>query len=299
MADFPSAATQLLSIVVVSYTNADMTLNCVHSIDRWPPNAPYEIFVIDNASPDGAGQVLTEALSQHHIIRNSVNTGFAAATNEGIRRSSGTLILLLNNDTVVHRGALDVLLAAATSSPDIGGVTCRLVDAAGATWHNTDSEPTTWNFLLHFVLNRIPALRSRFSTISHKFWTYDYQRDVPLISGACLLVKREVIDQVGLLDESYPMYVEDVDWCLRIRAKGWRLVFAPGGAITHLGGQSTTKLHRRYLFYCGWLRLSRQHYSLVEHAIPRLYWRAKAAMLGLALRAEHSRTPRLGLGDKN
>jgi GT2 family glycosyltransferase len=158
-----------------------------------------------------------------------------------------------------------------------------LVNEDGTVQPSTHDLPTTRNLLFGALLNRSAWARKRWGSLSFKYWQFDQVREVPFLSGACLMVRRRAISDVGPLDERFRMYTEDVDWCMRMREAGWSIVFLPTATITHLGGKSTTRFHRRYLYYVSLLALSRKHYTLLEHWLPRLYWRIKRTALFVAL----------------
>jgi GT2 family glycosyltransferase len=225
-----------LSIVVVSF-NARADLNrCLQSVVAHPPEATSEIVVVDNASQDGSADAAA-AVTGVRVIRSDRNVGFAAASNVGIRASGGSHVLLLNSDTIVPPGVLDRLLGRLRREPGVGVVGPRLVDGSGrpelsfgpmisplAEWHQRR--------LVRALAAGEPWAVAHVDKVTHEEQRPDW------VSGACLLVRRIDADAVGLLDERYFMYTEDVDFCAAIRRLGRTILFTPVAEVVHLRGRS-------------------------------------------------------------
>jgi GT2 family glycosyltransferase len=226
-----------LDIVIVSYNaRADLEA-CLTSIHAAPPARPCTVVVVDNASRDGSAEAVAGRWPGVCLIRNPANLGFAAANNVGIRASKGDLVLLLNSDTIVPAGALDRLAAALERNPRAAIAGPRLVDARGVPELSFGRALSPWNEarqrLVGALYDRgVPAVRRwvarRLSTEHWPEW----------VSGACLLVRRADAEAVGLLDERYFMYGEDVDFCAAVRARGRGVLFTPDAEIVHLRGRS-------------------------------------------------------------
>jgi len=217
-----------VSIVIVSYNARADLARCLESLHASPPSASHEILVVDNQSSDGS----VEAAAQWpdvRVIQTGANLGFARATNVGIRASSGENLLLLNSDTVVPVGAIDGLLAELQRDPEVAVVGPRLVDAAGRPELSYGRMIGPFNELRQKIRVRRPAVVDRLTRRRH---APDW------VSGACLLVRRTDAESVGLLDERYFMYAEDVDFCAAVRARGRRVLFYPAAEIVHIRGQS-------------------------------------------------------------
>ena len=268
----------LLSIIIVSYNTRELLRACLSSIvETLASDVPYEIIVVDNASVDGSVEMLRE-FPQVKLVESEKNLGFAAANNRGLALSSGRYLLLLNSDTVLRKGALQELVDFLETHPGVGVVTGRLMYGDGSFQHSAFSFPTLWMTFFDFF-----PLNHRFvdSRLNGRYpkgaYAAPFEIDHPL--GACMMVRREVLEQVGPLSEDYFMYCEEIDWCLRIKAAGWRIYCQPKAEIVHYGGQSTRQfwadmfieLHRSRF------RLFRRHYS------PLFQLAAKAIVsLGLA-----------------
>jgi len=217
-----------VSIIIVSY-NARVDLErCLESLRASPPSTSHEIIVVDNQSSDGSVEAAAKWPSVR-VIETGANLGFARATNVGIRASGGANLLLLNSDTVVPPGAIDRLLAELARDPDVAVVGPRLIDAAGRAELSYGRMIGPFNELRQKMRSRRPALVERLTRRRH---SPDW------VSGACLLVRRVDADSVGLLDERFFMYTEDVDFCAAIRRRGRRIVFTPDVEVVHLRGRS-------------------------------------------------------------
>lgn len=217
-----------VSIIIVSY-NARVDLErCLESLRASPPSASHEIIVVDNQSSDGSVEAAAK-WPRVRVIETGANLGFARATNVGIRASGGANLLLLNSDTVVPPGAIDRLLAELARDPDVAVVGPRLIDAAGRAELSYGRMIGPFNELRQKMRSRRPALVERLTRRRH---SPDW------VSGACLLVRRVDADSVGLLDERFFMYTEDVDFCAAIRRRGRRIVFTPDVEVVHLRGRS-------------------------------------------------------------
>ena len=216
-----------LSIIIVSFNARADLERCLESLHAAPPAVPHEILVVDNGSTDGSIDVARRR-PDVRLIEIGSNLGFARASNVGIRASRGANLLLLNSDTVVPDGAIDRLLAALDQDRDVAVVGPRLVDAGGRAELSFGRMIGPLNELRQKRLARGRGVEARTSRRQYPDW----------VSGACLLVRRADAEAVGLLDERYFMYTEDVDFCAAIRARGRRVLFTPEVEVVHLRGRS-------------------------------------------------------------
>ena len=232
-----------LDIVIVNYNTREDLAACLRSLMDAPPTRPHQVTVVDNDSTDGSVEAMRASFPAVHVVAMGRNAGFAAANNAGIRLTRAPLIVLLNSDTLVPAGALDRLCdrlettGAAAAGP-------RLVDGTGRpemSWGAMLTPIVEWRQqkLVRASTSGDPAALARIASLT------SVERDVDWVSGACLLVRREIAERVGLLDERYFMYEEDVDFCAAIRADGGRVLFTPAAEITHLRGRARVKAPTR------------------------------------------------------
>ena len=228
--------TPRLSIVIVNFNGGGHLDNCLASLDAHPTAAATEIVVVDNASTDGSAAAVAR-FPKVRLVPLAENRGFSAGNNEGIRVSSGELILLLNNDTVVPAGALDRLVGRLDAHPEAAVAGPRLVDGEGRAELSFGPMISPLGELRQKVVTGLHA--RGFGPVSR--WVDARTRRegyVDWVSGACLLVRRRVSDAVGGLDERFFLYTEDVDFCHAVRKLGRKVLFTPVATITHLRGRS-------------------------------------------------------------
>jgi N-acetylglucosaminyl-diphospho-decaprenol L-rhamnosyltransferase len=225
-----------LSIIIVSYNARADLIKCLASLHDAPPSMPYEIIVVDNQSSDDSAAAARQSAGVT-VIESGSNLGFARANNLAIRSSTGGLILLLNSDTVVPAGAIDRLVAELDRRPDAAVVGPRLVDDRGRAELSFGPALGPLNELRQKILFRGQVMG--LPLLSHVVERATHRRQEPgWVTGACLLVRRADAEAVGLLDERYFMYTEDVDFCAAIRARGRAVLFTPDVEIVHRRGRS-------------------------------------------------------------
>jgi len=238
-----------LTISVVSYDAKELLKNCLSSIYQYTSGIKFEVILVDNGSTDGSIEMLKEEFPQVKLIENRENLGFARANNQAIKKSKGKYLLLFNPDTVFRANSLDKMIKFMDDRPDIGILGCKILNSDvtihpyNSSFHNLFSE-----FLRVFQLKKmIPGVRLR-EKIGQKwggllgltlreyfrvYWDSERIREVDWVTGACLLVRRKAIEDVGLLDEDFFMYYEDADWCYRMRKRDWKVFYYPFFEIVH------------------------------------------------------------------
>jgi N-acetylglucosaminyl-diphospho-decaprenol L-rhamnosyltransferase len=226
----------MLSIIIVSFNTRTDLESCLASLHQAAPATPHEIVVVDNASGDGSAEA-ARRWAGVRVIESGGNIGFARASNVGIRASTGANLLLLNSDTIVPAGAIDGMLNELERLDDVAVVGPRLVDADGRA-----------ELSFGPMIGPVNELRQKLLTLGHQkrigvvaaFVERRTRRPhfPDWVSGACLLVRRGDAEAVGLLDERYFMYAEDVDFCAAIRAHGRRIRFTPDVTVVHRRGRS-------------------------------------------------------------
>lgn len=272
--------TKELSIIIVSYNTSALLRSCLRSIHETISEIVFEIIVVDNASTDGSQDMVAREFRHVTLIRNTGNVGFAAANNQGIKQARGANILLLNSDTEIRPGALTHCLNFLRQYSEAGIVGCKLLNADGSIQASCGSFLTLHHLILeNFFLEKFFPHSSLLCGRSLSDFKHDRARTVDYVKGAFLLIRRSVIDDIGLLDEKFFFYAEEMDWCFRAWRNGWQVYFTPDAEVLHYGGQSSdpisptmfVQLHRaRYQFY-------RKYHSALSSLVARF------VMLGGAL----------------
>ena len=225
-----------LSISVLSWNTADLLENCLRSVYRDPDSRGWEVLVVDNASSDGSADMVATQFPQATLIRSAENLGFSGGNNLALKRARGRHLLLLNSDTVVETGALGALVDYLDSEPAAGAVGPQLIHPDGRLQMSCGRSPSLAAEIVHKLL-----LHRLFPFFKFGRWHHRESRDVGWVTGACLMVRREAADETGLLDDHMFMCFEDLDWCLRLRRRGWKVVYRPSSRVVHLDGQSIRK----------------------------------------------------------
>jgi N-acetylglucosaminyl-diphospho-decaprenol L-rhamnosyltransferase len=253
----------MLDIVIVTYRNRELVAACLDSLRKHPPASPVGIFIIDNASGDGTVELIRQAYPNVNLTASSANVGFAAATNHAIRQGTGTYVLALNPDTRVTPGALDTLLDLMEAHPEVGICGCRLIREDGSFDHAARrSFPTIAGSLGHFLRigrsSRVPAALSQYRAPTVE------RGPVDAVNGAFMLMRRRALEDVGLFDEGYWMYMEDLDLCYRFAQGGWTTWYEPSVTVVHVkhGSSGSVRSARlNYAFHYGMARFYRKHYA--------------------------------------
>jgi N-acetylglucosaminyl-diphospho-decaprenol L-rhamnosyltransferase len=226
-----------LAIVIVNFNARAHLEACLASLVSFPPATSHAIVVVDNASSDGSAAAVRARFPEVLVHAQTENRGFAAANNAGVRSTASELVLLLNSDTIVPPGALDALVLRLDANPGAAVAGPRLVGADGQPELSFGPMISPLGELRQ---KAVLALQRRgFDPVTS--WirrVTDREHDVDWVSGACLLVRRAAAETVGLLDERYFLYTEDVDFCAAIRARGHRVLFTPAAEVVHLRGRS-------------------------------------------------------------
>lgn len=234
-----------VSVVIVSWNAKDYLRVCLRSIDEQSQGLSLEIFVVDNASEDGSVQMVRAEFPHVRVIANQDNRGFAAANNQGMREATGRYVLLLNPDTVILENAIDETVAFAEKHPDAGVIGCQVWETPERIQRTCFRFPGPLNLLLADLgLESAYPASAFFARRRYGDWNRDTEKQVDVVSGMYMLVRREAIDEVGLMDEAYFVYAEEADWCFRFWRAGWECVFTPVAKILHTegGGKSTEKV---------------------------------------------------------
>lgn len=259
-------STPPVSVIVLTYNTRDLVLRCLEAFYDRALALGWQIIVVDNGSTDDTARVIPEQFPEVELIRSERNLGFAGGNNLGLRRARGRVIVLMNGDV---RASAEVLGAAADTliaQPDWGALSPRLVTPDGTPQPFAFGKDPAPGYLLLRGLKAILGLGPM-----HR-WGVEHPVEVDWVSGACMLVRQEMVEQVGLLDERFFLYFEDNDWCLRMRKAGWRVVYDPRFSVVHFGGAS---LPQRYVanrvYYQSLVRFYGKHYGVVATAMLRIF----------------------------
>jgi len=231
-----------LSIIIVNWNTKNLLAGCLGSVEenvQTLERLNVETFVVDNASSDGSAAMVREEFPWVRLIANAENVGFACANNQAIRQSQGHYVLLLNSDTEIYPRATNLMVGFLETHPVAAGCGPRLLNADGSLQASCHPILTPGReFWRLMFLDRI----WRRATYNQRRWDQEEPRRVEVIKGACLLLRRKALDQVGLLDEQYFMYTEEMDLCYRLLAAGWELWWTPRAAVRHYGEASTRQI---------------------------------------------------------
>ncbi len=263
----PTGGAPLLDVVIVSFRSRDLLRACLNSLERHPPAAgPMRVHVVDNASADGTAEMVRAEFPAVALHALPANTGFSAANNVVLRDSRAPYVLVLNPDTEVTPGALDHMLSLMEREPDVGMAGCRLVQPDGTFDHAAKrSFPTPLSALAHFTgVGRRAGAAGRLADYRAPDLPDTGAGDVDAVNGAFMLVRRRAMDEVGLLDEGYWLYMEDLDWCYRFHQKGWRIRYDGAASVLHVKGGSSGAYRRarqNIAFHQGMGRFYRKFYA--------------------------------------
>lgn len=250
-----------LSIIIVNYKTKQLTLQAIESVYQSHIDFQLEIILVDNASTEkGLEEELKERFPQVHFIASDHNEGFSKANNKGYLVATGRYILLLNSDTILEKDTLQIMVDYMKEHPSVGVSGCKVVLPDGSLDRACKrGYPTPMASLYYMLgLHKIFPTHAKFNQYQLGHLDPDQEHSVDSLVGAFMLLRREAIEEVGLLDEDFFMYGEDIDWCYRIREAGWEIKYYPKTSILHLKGASSKKkpvkiiyeFHRAmFLFY--------------------------------------------------
>lgn len=272
-----------IAVIIVNWNACKDLRRCLESLFAEPkPRVDYAVWVVDNASDDGSAAMVASEFPQVHLIVNMVNAGFSKANNQVINATDSRYVFLLNSDALIHPGALDDLLAYAEAHLQAGIIGPKVLNSDGS---------------LQFSCRRFPSLGAGFfrntylgRLFPHNQFARDYlmndfdhasDRAVDWVSGCAMLIRRDVIQRIGALDERFYMYCEDVDLCQRAWEAGFEVVYAPSAVVTHAIGRSSDKNGDQMIieFHRSWYEYDRK-----RHPKASILRRA-AVYSGLWLRA--------------
>lgn len=259
-----------LSIIIVNWNTRDLLRACLKSIYATLDETSFEVFVTDNASSDGSADMVEAEFPEVQLIRSAKNLGFSAANNLGLRQASGEFVMLLNPDTELRPGSVAHMLSYATDHADVGLIGPKLVMPNGQLQQSGRRFPT--------FLREVLGITRLFRVVrpwhdKHLSWgrlDFDETVEVDEVAGACMLIRRSALDAIGLLDERFFMYYEDVDLCYRLKKAGWKVMYMGDTEVVHAWAQGAVKagvLHSNGLMYYSQYLYFLKHHGVIQ-AVP-------------------------------
>jgi GT2 family glycosyltransferase len=236
-----------LSIVIICWNDWKVLEDCLRSIFAGTHKISFEVIVSDNGSTDGSVEKIRTQFPAVRVVENRANLGFAKGNNAGIREAQGEYVLILNPDTIIHEGSLDRWTEFADQHPEAGAFGCRVQNPDGTYQRSARPFPTIPRYLAAALYFRfLGQLRRPVLTPEYDWWKGDTEREIDWQSGCCVMLRGELLQQLGGFDEQFFYQFEEVDLCRRVWNAGYRIRFTPEASITHLGGQSVKRFPARF-----------------------------------------------------
>lgn len=262
-----------VAIIIVNWNTKALLRNCLTSIYKETKKYTFDIWVVDNNSPDGSADMVKTEFPHVKLIANKENKGFAPANNQAIKSANAKSLLLLNPDTIVKENAIDKMLGYLFANKETGILTCKLLNGNGSLQKSANNFFSLWSSLFENrffeeVLSRLNLSGKRFM----KFWDHNSIREIDWARGAVLLFTKEVLDKVGLLDEQFYIYAEEMDFYYRVKKAGFKTVFIPDAQIIHFG-KSSSRQRRAEMFiqnYKSFYLFLRKHYNNRTYYLYRI-----------------------------
>lgn len=258
-----------LSIIVVSWNTREILADCLASVYQNPPTDSFELILVDNASTDGSAEMVRDRFPQARLIASQENLGFAQGNNLAVPLCVGEYVLLLNPDTVVKPNALQALIDFLDTTPEAGAAGSMLLNPDESLQPSCHPAPKLGRELWRLL--HLDAIRPYGRYNMHQ-WDLSQNREVDVLMGASLMVRKSILDEIGFLDGDYFMYSEEVDLCFRLQKAGWKLFYVPASKVIHLGGQSSKQVATDMFMqlYLGKLKYFRKHYGAVAGGVYKL-----------------------------
>jgi GT2 family glycosyltransferase len=251
----------ILSLIIVNYNTQDLVIQCIQSVKNHLKGMTYELILVDNGSNDQCLELAKQILPDIITIKNTDNLGFASANNQGLRRAKGKYLCLLNSDTILIENLFSDAIQYFENNPKVGIIGPRVLN---------DDKSLQVSFGKYHSLF-IEMLRTLNVESKYKKWIMKNDQkkwglrphQVDWVSGCCLLIRRDVIHQIGYLDEAFFLFNEEVDWCKRASNYQWQIVYFPQNAIIHIGSKSAVKNYYLFIYqrYISRLKYFQKHHS--------------------------------------
>ena len=278
-----------LSICIVSFKARDLLQESLRSIYATIGKLSFEIIVVDNSSEDGTVEMLKSEFPTVQLIVNDENTGYTRPNNQAMRVSKGRYLVIINPDTLVKPGAFEALAAFLDSHPEAGIVGPKVLNRDGTLQKQCRrSEARPWDAFCYFSgLSRLYPHDKRFSGYLMTYLDEDLTHEAQAVSGSCMMIRREVIEQIGFLDEDFFAYQEDSDFCRRARLAGWKIYYNPAAQIVHFageGGSGVQPFRSIYVWHRSYYLYYRKHFAKDYFFLFNwVYYAGMLAKFGLAL----------------
>ena len=275
------------SVSIACWNNLAMLSDCIRSLLATRGSLSLEILVIDDASEPPLAEPIHQEFPDVIVLRNHRHQSFSHSHNRGLGRATGKYLIVLNDDTYVHEGALQAIYDEFEASPEVGMVAARVETPEGEVASGAiRPERTLCELITRYNYTRLRKLQWR---LDPKYYDGETKHDIEVSSGACMTVRRAALEEIGLLDEGFPFLFEGTDWMLRVRKAGWPIRYVPEARVTHLEGASIGKIElgrelrhyygtRHYLhkWFCPcWVALHRA-LTVANYFLRSLYWRIVA-----------------------
>jgi hypothetical protein len=236
-----------ISVIIVSWNAKEHLRNCLNSLNNAKGRYKQEVIVVDNASTDNSVELVEQQFTEVKIIKNNDNLGFAKANNIGIRVSTGRYVCLINSDVIVLDDCIDKLMECMDKNQLVGMAGPRILNPDHTLQFSCFHFPGIKNNLSQAIgLNKLFPKSPFFSEQTMKYWPHDCVQKVDVLNGCFWMVRRKAMDEVGLLDEDFFFYGEDIDWCKRFNDAGWEVRFYPAAEAIHFGGASSSNAPIRF-----------------------------------------------------
>ncbi len=254
-----------LSIIIVNYNARNYLKDCISSIKKNVNSDIFEIILVDNDSSDGSVEYIQEQFPEIDIISHKKNLGYAVGNNRGIKKSKGRYILFLNPDTIVFDEAIHFLLKELENNRNAGAV-------GPALFKGKNKYQISFGKKVNFIFE---VFQKCFFNLYYKLKLkhFSLKKEVGWLSGACLMVRKSILDDIGYFDEQFFLYFEDIDLCYRIREEGWKIYYFPRAKVFHEGGASTSLLNFsfRYEYRKSQIYFYKKHNSKLSFILLQCY----------------------------
>jgi len=288
-----------ISICIISYNTRQLLADCLRSIQASSTHRSYEIIITDNGSKDGSLEMLRTEFPEVQVICNVSNLGYTVPMNQALRLALGRYLVQLNPDTLVQPGLFDTLADYLEANPQVGILSPKVLNRDGTLQYQCRrSAARPWDALSYMLhLDRFFPKSQRFGGYLMTYMDANATHEAEAVSGSCMMIRRDVVEGIGYLDEAIFAYQEDAEFCFRARKAGWKVVYLPTASIIHFGGQGGSKnqpyrgvieWHRSYFYYYR-KHLAKDYFFLFNW----LFYTLMGVKLGVSLVATFFRKEKL------